>query len=111
MVRKIGLKRKDGRTDRQNEVWAGKPVNMASKLASKTTNTELFVSDRFYKLITHDMVRYSCGCPENKKNTLWTEVDLTNEDKFDFNKAYKLTSIWCKTHGKQYCEDILKLDD
>jgi class 3 adenylate cyclase len=34
LVRKIGLKRIDDRTDRQNEAWAGKPVNMAAKLAS-----------------------------------------------------------------------------
>lgn len=110
LVRKIGLKRKDGRTDRQNEVWAGKPVNMASKLASKTSSTELLVSDRFYKLIKHDLVRKSCGCPGGTKSNLWEEIDLTDETKFDFNKAYRLTSTWCKIHGKQYCEDILKLD-
>jgi class 3 adenylate cyclase len=34
LVRKLGLKRHAERTDRQNEVWAGKPVNMAAKLAS-----------------------------------------------------------------------------
>ncbi len=29
LVRKFGLKIYQGRTDRQNEVWAGKPINMA----------------------------------------------------------------------------------
>src|SRR5260370_29437009 len=45
LVRKIGLKRHIDRTDRQNEVWAGKPVNMSSKLAARPEAGELLVSD------------------------------------------------------------------
>ena len=46
LVRKLGLRRFGQRTDRQNEVWAGKPVNMASKSASLAGAGELLISDR-----------------------------------------------------------------
>lgn len=49
LVRKIGLKRHHGRTDKQNEVWAGKPVNMAAKLVSLSRKGELLASDRFFQ--------------------------------------------------------------
>jgi class 3 adenylate cyclase len=114
LVRKLGLKRYADRSDRQNEVWAGKPVNMAAKLAAKTVNGELLVSDRFYEKITHEYARYSCGCNNGQatesKSLLWKEVDLLGDAKFDFKTAYCLTSHWCPTHGKEYCEKLLTLD-
>ena len=115
LVRKIGFKRYRGRTDRQNEVWAGKPVNMASKLAALTKNNELIVSDRYFKNIKSELVLKSCGCQDgietDEKTDLWAEIDLDYDDSFDFNKAYKLESIWCQTHGKEFCENILQRDE
>ncbi|SIR06447.1 Adenylate and Guanylate cyclase catalytic domain-containing protein [Alkalispirochaeta americana] len=108
LVKKIGLKRSGGRTDRQNEVWAGKPINMAAKLASFTQPRELLVSDRFFAKIKNELVRKSCDCSGNKED-LWEEIDLMHDTKFDFNTAYKLKSIWCSKHGKEYCSEILKL--
>ncbi len=110
LVRKIGFKRFRGRTDRQNEVWAGKPVSMAAKLASRTNDNELLASERFYSAVGDDLVRLSCGCPSGEKKPLWSEVDLTDDNRFDFDKAYLLKSNWCTKHGKEYCESILRLD-
>jgi len=110
LVRKIGLKKIDGRTDRQNELWAGKPVNMASKLASLSNGDELMVSDRFFKNMKSDLVLKSCGCPEGIIESLWEKVDLSQDNKFDFNYAFKCKSHWCAEHGEEYCESILKLD-
>jgi len=110
LVKKIGLKSYKGRSDRQNEVWAGKPINMAAKLASLTKAGELIVSDRFFKKINNQLVRKSCGCNGNGElSNLWEEIDLSSENKFDFDKAYKLKSIWCSIHGKEYCLKILQL--
>lgn len=110
LVSKVGIKRTDERTDRQNEVWAGKPVNMASKLASLTNDNEILVSDRFFRGIKNDLVLYSCGCPDGEKSYLWKKVDVSDDEKFDFNTAYKLGSIWCSVHGKEYCKKISLLD-
>ncbi len=110
LVKKLGMRRFAKRTDRQNEVWAGKPVNMAAKLASLTSDGEMLVSGRYFQKIPHEKTRQSCGCPNGVKVTLWSERALTNDSRFDFEKAFSLTSNWCGTHGAQYCEDILALD-
>jgi class 3 adenylate cyclase len=109
LVRKIGLKRHSDRSDRQNEVWAGKPINMASKLAAIAEDGEILVSDRYFNRIKSELVLKSCGCPDNSINDLWTKRDV-DDPKFDFKIIYSLKSNWCSTHGSQFCNDILKLD-
>jgi len=110
LVRKVGLKRNNGRTDRQNEVWAGKPVNMASKLSSLSSHKQLYVSDRYFSKLKDEKALKSCGCPDNKVVDLWQKIDVSNKDYFDFDFAYLLESHWCKTHGKEYIEYLLSLD-
>ena len=110
LVRKLGLRRFGKRTDRQNEVWAGKPVNMASKLASLAEAGELLVSDRYYDRITDDHARLSCGCPGGRNVPLWSPVDVSSNPMFDFDVAWRLTSRWCETHGSEFCERILGLE-
>lgn len=111
LVRKIGLKRHGLRTDRQNEVWAGKPVNMASKLASRSDHNQLYVSDRFFKRLKDERATKSCGCPDGGRVDLWTPVDLSEDKIFDFDKAYKLGSNWCGTHGADFCDGLLAADE
>lgn len=113
LVRKMGLKIVEGRTDRQNEVWAGKPVNMAAKLASRSTENKVWVSDRFYKKLKGDRALYSCGCGSEAgaKTLLWTPEDVKADDRFDFDTAYVLKSNWCNTHGKEYLRDVVKCDE
>lgn len=110
LVRKIGLRRHGSRTDRQNEVWAGKPVNIAAKLASLSDDDELLASDRYFSKLKDEHALYSCGCPSGVKSPLWKEKDLTDDSRFDFNTAYSLGSKWCCKHGREYCEVILGLD-
>lgn len=110
LVKKIGLRRSGGRTDRQNEVWAGKPINMAAKLASLSEDDELLASDRFFQNIKDEHALLSCGCPNGVKSNLWSEKDMSLDPKFDFQAAYSLKSKWCKKHGLEYCEAILACD-
>lgn len=111
LVRRMGLRRHAGRTDRQNEVWAGRPVNMAAKLASDSTDDELLTSKRFYEKLTSRYALKSCGCPNGEIVELWSEKDVSNDDRFDFDTAYSLRSIWCKTHGREFCSNMLADDD
>lgn len=110
LVRKVGLKRRNGRTDRQNEVWAGKPVNMAAKLASLSEHNQLFVSDRYFEKLKDDKARLSCICTNGTNQYLWKEMDVQEKKLFDFDKAYYLESNWCTTHGSEYFESLLALD-
>jgi class 3 adenylate cyclase len=112
LVRKFGLKSYQNRTDRQNEVWAGKPINMAAKLASLSTKNRLWVSDRFFHNLKDDRAIYSCGCPSGDKIELWTKEDsIANDSRFDFDSAYSLGSNWCEKHGKSFCSDLVNLDN
>lgn len=111
LVRRFGLKYYQNRTDRQNEVWAGKPINMAAKLASLSTGNRLWVSDRFFRNLTDEKATHSCGCPGGNKNELWEKEDLSNDSRFDFDTAYSLGSNWCEKHGKSFCSSLVKLDN
>lgn len=111
LVRKVGLKRFNDRSDRQNEVWAGKPVNMAAKLASDSGDDELLASDRFYNKLSSEYALKSCGCPNGIQADLWQEKDSSSDDRFDFDKFYSLKSIWCTTHGKDFCQRLLDADE
>lgn len=115
LVRKIGLKRRGNRTDRQNEVWAGKPVNMAAKLSGLAAPGELLVSDRFLVTLRNEKALNSCGCvagqPTSKRTPLWSQIDLRGNSLFDFTTAYKLLSVWCQNHGAQYCSDLIVADN
>ncbi|MCX6155252.1 MAG: hypothetical protein NT007_13945 [Candidatus Kapabacteria bacterium] len=108
-VKKVGLKRIGGRTDRQNEIWAGQTINAAAKLCTLCEPMELIVSDRFYEKITNNLVRLSCDC--SNETMLWEEVDLSYNNKFKFNKAWKLNSKWCRIHGSYFCNSIINLDE
>lgn len=110
LVRKIGLKRYDDRTDRQNELWAGRPVNMAAKLSNISNGEQMIVSDRFFTNINNELVLKSCGCPNGEIEDLWKGIDLSSNEMFDFEKAYYCESQWCKVHGQEYFQKILSLD-
>lgn len=114
LVKQVGIQDAQSRDSRKNEVWAGKPINMAAKLASKSMDN-LWVSDRFYNNINSSLLNtHSCGCTQEgvyhgDKVGLWEEVEL-NDDIFDFRKAYILKSRWCISHGQEWCKQILTLD-
>lgn len=117
LVKQLGIKDVEGRDRRKNEVWAGKPINMASKLASLSADGELLVSDRYYANLTdNDLVKRSCGCVEGVGQTqdcvpLWEEKEKPENSSFDFEKIYCLRQSWCATHGKEWCEQIIALDE
>lgn len=111
LVRRIGLKAYGGREDRRNEVWAGKPVNMASKLAGMGESDQLIVSDRYFARLKDEHATKSCGCPNGGKVDLWSSIDVSPDDKFNFATAYLLKSCWCGKCGKDFCEALLGLDE
>lgn len=115
LVKNLGFRKVNDREDRKDAVWAGKPINMAAKLSSMSKAKELLVSDRYFKRIQNELVTLSCGCnngnPSDEKATLWEEIDVSDEEKFDFDVAWKLSSIWCELHGLEYLSQIKELDN
>ena len=116
LVKQLGIRDADGRDRRKNEVWAGKPINMAVKLASRSTDDELLISERFYNnLSKNDYVQKTCGCvmgshDQSAITNIWTPHDVSEENMFDFDTAYSMKNCWCVTHGKEWADGILALD-
>ena len=119
LVRRLGL-----RGTKQNEVWAGKPVNMASKLSSQADSNQLMVSDRVfaqyeeYAELRRRALLWSCGCskgtegsgfdsPIGSTSYLWAQEHAPDDLGLDFGMLYKLESSWCKIHGPEFCEAII----
>lgn len=110
-IKSVLLKRVGLRGDKQNEVWAGKPVNMAAKLSSMSSPNTIMVSERVYTVISqapyHKYAVMSCGCPKGTPTILWEKKDLQGISHFDFSTAYILKSSWCDTHGEDVCQCLL----
>jgi class 3 adenylate cyclase len=112
LFKQIGM-----RGDRKNVVWAGKPVNMAAKLASLADAQQVAISERVYQVFKSvECSRYavmSCGCVSgisgNTSTNLWAEKDVTDVKFFDFDRAYTNPALWCEKHGDEYCAALMKV--
>lgn len=110
LVKRIGL-----RGELNNEVWVGKPVNIASKLSSLAEAKSIIVSDRAYSTLSkkdyEQYLIYSCGCTIDESThspgNLWEE----KENQYSFlklNKFYILKSLWCSKHGCKFCDAVME---
>jgi len=93
-------------------VWAGKPVNISSKLSDIADGDTVLATDDVFKDFSiprelYDYLILSCGCPNDKKVNLWEEVPEFGE-KFSV-KIWRLKSKWCNTHGEEYINKVLEI--
>ena len=119
LVRRLGL-----RGTKMNEVWAGNPVNMASKLSSLADPNQLVVSDRVFSLyenasrLRRRALLWSCGCasgvigpgldaPAGCTTLLWEQEPTPSGLGFDFSRIHRLSPLWCRSHGPEFCEAIV----
>ena len=120
LVRRLGL-----RGTSQNEVWAGKPVNMAAKLSSVASRNELVVSDRVFSWyerfsrLRRRVLLWTCGCENGvvrrgldmaigSTTYLWQEEPAPQGLGLDFDNIHRLRSLWCKTHGPEFCQTLVE---
>ena len=119
LVRRLGL-----RGTKVNEVWAGKPVSMAAKLSSVADPNQVVVSDRVFSLyqngskLRQRALLCSCGCgngvrspgldvPIGCTSYLWEKEPTTAGLGLDFSRIHRLNTLWCQTHGPEFCEAIV----
>ena len=119
LVRRLGLK-----GAKQNEVWAGKPVNVAAKLSSVAGPNQVVVSDRVFagdgkaNKVRQQTLLGSCECSGGKGGagrsatagqtpTLWTKQAAPKNLGLDFGSVYKRKSGWCVKHGAEFCEALV----
>ena len=119
LVRRLGL-----RNVKLNEVWAGKPVNVAAKLSSVAEQNQIVVSDRVFgqyrrsSMLRQRALIWSCGCdngrrggglaiPRARTTNLWRESPAPDDLGLDFFRIHRLNSPWCRTHGAEFCEAMV----
>ena len=119
LVRRLGLK-----GAKQNEVWAGMPVNAAAKLSSVAGPNQVVVSDRVFAgyeraaKIRQKALIGSCGCSGGNRGAglsaaagqapmLWTKRAAPKNLGLDFGNVYKRESGWCVKHGAEFCEALV----
>jgi hypothetical protein len=100
LVRRFGLKRFKYRTDRQNEVWAGQPINMAAKLASLSPGNQLWVSSRFFEGLNS----------QGFESILQWELKALSDPRFSFSTAYIFHDNWSELGGELQCRRLIRLD-
>ena len=119
IVRQLGL-----RGTKLNEVWAGKPVNVAAKLSSVAGPNQVAVSARMFagyeaaaKMRQRALI-WSCGCGDSNRgaglsaapgqtSNLWAKQAAPRDLGLDFRCIYTRKSGWCQQHGAEFCEAIL----
>jgi class 3 adenylate cyclase len=119
MAAGILVAKKVGVRGTNEPVWAGKPVNWATKCAAAADRDQLIVTRKvFQKFEDNDYVTHSCTCRTNSvtgerdpdagtANDLWTDtqVDTLPEEDID---CKLLKSSWCPIHGDEFCTAILE---
>lgn len=108
LVKKIGV-----RGEHNEPVWAGKPVNYASKCAAQVEAGRVLVTSAFFKpFLENQYVRYTCGCVLGQKghpiSPLWIRknVDVLGSD----SEVRELRSPWCSNCGTDFARAILRGD-
>jgi class 3 adenylate cyclase len=111
--------RKVGVRGTNEPVWAGKPVNWATKCAAAADRNQLIVTRRvFQKFEQNDYVTHSCGCGKDPvtgervpgaatPNELWTMTQVATLPEEDID-CKLLKSSWCPIHGDEFCTAILE---
>ena len=118
LVRRLGL-----RGTKQNEVWAGKPVNMAAKLSSLGNSNQILVSSRVFNQYgqfpqkRRQALLRSCGCkgrargkgldlPAKQATLLWSTEKAPKGLGLDFENFHRRKEPWCSYHGPEFCQMV-----
>lgn len=99
----------------QEPVWAGKPVNFATKAAQHANVDQLIVTASVWAEIeTNDYLVASCGHPETEDGEgrdpaeLWKDVEIETIAHEVQSKGQVLGASWCEECGDEFCQKILE---
>lgn len=109
LAKRIGV-----RGEHNEPVWAGKPVNYATKCAQAADRHGVVITDRvFSRLEDNDYAIFSCGCPGGDQPIvvpLWGSLTVPALGGDAGCKVFPTASSWCATHGDEFCRRIVAGD-
>lgn len=106
LVKRVGTPRNPAQ---QEPVWAGKPVNFATKAAQCAERHQMVVTGSVWdRIASNDYLTFSCTCSD-PSDSIWEDftIERLAEDEPE-RSGRLLTSAWCATHGEQYCNAVLE---
>jgi hypothetical protein len=106
LVKRVGTPRNPAQ---QEPVWAGKPVNYATKAAQCADRHELIVAGSVWDHIEkNDYLTLSCTCGDGPSDGIWKDFEIEKlPDTDPERQGRRLVSTWCSVHGEEYCNAIL----
>lgn len=106
LVKNVGTPRNPAQ---QEPIWAGKPVNYATKAAQGADRHEMVVAGSVWDHIaSNDFLAFSCPCGTGPSRGIWADHTierLSDDDPEAVGRV--LSATWCGTHGAEYCEAVL----
>lgn len=109
LVKNLGTPRKPAE---QEPVWAGKPVNYATKCAQTAESQQIVVAGSVWDAIAdNDLLVYTCNCAGGR-SYFWEDhlIDkLPDGDEEQFGRRTRLAKPleWCPECGTATCNEIL----
>ncbi|SKC40427.1 hypothetical protein [Plantibacter cousiniae (nom. nud.)] len=109
LVKRVGTPRN---LTEQEPVWAGTPVNFATKAAQQADRHELIVAGSVWDHIEkNDFLTLSCPCSGGPSANLWKDVVVDKIPESNVERVGRLLeSTWCVVHGDEYVSSILNLE-
>jgi class 3 adenylate cyclase len=106
LVKRVGTPRNPSQ---QEPVWAGKPVNYATKAAQCADRHELVATGSVWDHIErNDYLTMSCTCGDGPMDSIWKDFEINKLNEGDPERqGRRLLSSWCVAHGEEYCNAIL----
>lgn len=107
LVKRVGKARK---SDRQDPVWVGRPVNYASKCAQQTVPNEMLITGSVWDWVSqNDYLAMSCECGNGPSRGIWKEKQISHLRVDDPEASGRFLTVgWCATHGVGFCEAVLE---
>lgn len=105
LAKRVGAPRNPAQ---QEPVWAGKAVNYATKAAQSAERHQLIVTGGVWDWVKgNDYLSMSCSCGEPSPD-IWEDIEIGKLPEGDAESQGRLlNSIWCETHGEEYCGAVL----
>lgn len=108
LAKRVGV-----RGEHNEVVWAGRPVNFATKCAAAGDRHDIIATKSVFDAVKHsDYIVFSCGCvlgqDASAPRPLWAEheVEALGES-HSTAYIYPGPSAWCVRHGNDFCAAIL----
>ncbi|MFC7944686.1 hypothetical protein [Microbacterium oxydans] len=107
LVKRIGTPRN---LSEQEPVWAGTPVNFATKAAQQAERHQLIATGSVWDHIEkNDYLTITCPCSGGPSAGLWENITVDKIPEANAEREGRaLGSTWCSVHGDEYVAAILE---